>query len=285
MSAPAAPTPEGLAVFNPTPPSSGFSPLNPAPSLKAQNAFGRANALVAGSLERQATGLRINRGADDPAGLISSEQLNAQLAALEAETRAAERADSVAATADAALLTVSDQLSEAKALAVANANTGGMSDAEIEANQMQAESIVQSVERQLSTASFNDVKLFDGGVRLSARGETFDVPALSPATLGLSGAKPSNPGDFAAALDTAVARVNTARGEIGAFQKNTIGGLKRNAQVEFENIAAANSIIRDTDFAAESAAFARASVLGASSGVALQLTNSQPASALRFITG
>ncbi|MEM7756236.1 MAG: flagellin [Planctomycetota bacterium] len=271
-------------MFNPTPPiGSGTTPLNPAPGLKAENAFGRANTLVAASLERQATGMRINRGADDPAGLISSEQLNAQLAALEAETRASERADAIAATADAALSTVSGQLSEARALAVANANTGGMSEAEIEANQMQAQSIVQSVERQLSSASFNDVKLFDGGVRLSTRGETFDIAVTSAATLGLSDVNTSNPDELASVLSSAAERVNTLRGEIGSFQKNTLGAIQRNTRVEIENVSAANSIIRDTDFAAESAAFARASILGASSGTALRLTNDNTASMLRFV--
>ncbi|MEM1186367.1 MAG: flagellin [Planctomycetota bacterium] len=264
---------------------SSTSPLNPAPSIGAQNAFNAANNLVALSLQRQSTGLRINRGADDPAGLISSEQLQAQLAALEAETRAADRASAVAATADAALSTVSDQLAEAKALAVANANTGGMSEAEIEANQMQAESILQSIDRQLSNASFNDVKLFDGGVRLSARGETYDVPQTSLNTLGLGGVNFANTDELSSAVDTATNRVNTIRGDLGAFQKNVIDALKRNTQVEFENISSANSIIRDTDFAAESAFFARASVLGATSGTALQFTNSQPATALNLITG
>jgi len=261
----------------------GFRPLNPAPSLAAQSALARTNALVAGSLERQSTGMRINRGADDPAGLISSEQLNAQLAALDAETRAMERADSVAATADAALLTVSDQLSEAKALAVANANTGGMSDAEIEANRMQAESIVQSVDRQLSTASFNDVKLFDGGVTLKAGGETFTIDATTPATLGLSGVNTANPDELSSAVQTAAGRVNVLRGRIGAFQTNQIDAQRRGKTVEFENVSAANSIIRDTDFAAESARFARARILGATGGEALRLVNQSPGAALRFL--
>lgn len=262
----------------------GITPLNPAPSLGAQNAFGRANALIAGSLERQATGLRINRGADDPAGLISSEKLNAQLAALEAETRAAERADSVAAVADAALSTISGQLSEARALAVANANTGGMSDAEIEANQMQAESIAQSIGRQLDTAAFNDVKLFDGGVTLSARGETLDIEQTSLNTLGLGDVNFADADQLVSAFATAADRVNTLRGNIGSFQKNVIGGIRRNTQVEIENVSAANSIMRDTDFAAESAFFARASILGSSSGTALSLTN-QNAEGVLKLTG
>lgn len=265
--------------------SGGITPNNPAPSIGAQNALGRANGLIAASLERQSTGLRINRGADDPAGLISSEQLKAQLAVLEAETRSMERADAVAATADAALGEISGQMAEARALAVANANTGGMSDAEIAANEMEMASIQQSVDRQLRGAEFNGVKLFDGGVTLSAGGATLNIEPTTALTLGLSDVNFANPDEVSSAVGTAADRVNTLRGRIGAFQANVIGSRRASNAVEFENISAANSIIRDTDFAAESARFARASVLGASSGTALRLTNESPRNALWLLTG
>ena len=183
------------------------------------------------------------------------------------------------------MLTISDQLSEAKALAVANANTGAMSDAEIEANQMQAESIMQSVGRQLSTATFNESKLFDGGVTLKAGSDSMSIPPTSSITLGLSSVDIGNPDELASAVSTAATRVNTLRGELGAFQANQIDSQRRGARVQFENVSAANSIIRDTDFAAESARFARAQILGASGGAALRLTNDNAAATLRLIGG
>src|SRR5688572_8933966 len=84
---------------------------------------------VASSMEKLATGLRINRGADDPAGLIASEDLRAALKMLDAETRAMERTDMVANVADGALGEMSELLSNANAAEVATANSGGLSDA------------------------------------------------------------------------------------------------------------------------------------------------------------
>jgi flagellin len=98
-------------------------------SLIAQRNYAAANGLVSSSLQKMATGSRINRGADDPAGLISSEQLSAALASLDAESSGMDRADAVANVADGALSEVSGLLSDANAAAVANANTGGMSQA------------------------------------------------------------------------------------------------------------------------------------------------------------
>ncbi|MEM0982754.1 MAG: hypothetical protein AAGI17_02260 [Planctomycetota bacterium] len=100
-------------------------------------ALGRANNQLFTATQRLATGVRINRGADDPAGLISSERLSAALAALEAESRSFQRSRAVTNTADGALDGLTDQLNRADQLAIAAANTGGVSDAEREAMQME----------------------------------------------------------------------------------------------------------------------------------------------------
>src|SRR5687767_9682481 len=139
----------------------GFTP-NGFSSLLAQR-YQRLNPMkLAGSLQKLATGYRINRGADDPAGLIASEQLRGTLAALEAELRMLERTDHQAATADGALGEVSDMLVEARGLAVANANDAGLSDLEKQANQAQIDSILVSVDRVSRSTSFNGTKLLDG---------------------------------------------------------------------------------------------------------------------------
>ena len=84
------------------------------------------------SLERLATGRQINRGADNPAGLIASENLGAVLKGLEAEVRSMQRADNVANVAEGALASTSDLLIEAKGLAVTAANSAGMSIEELQ---------------------------------------------------------------------------------------------------------------------------------------------------------
>src|SRR5262245_11641775 len=117
------------------------------PAMVALRHFAQASWAVASSMEKLATGSRINRGADDPAGLISSEDLRGALASLDAESRGMERADAVAQVADGALAEVSDLLSDAHAAEVAMANTGGMSRAERDARQMEIDWARQSADR------------------------------------------------------------------------------------------------------------------------------------------
>ncbi|HHN78881.1 MAG TPA: hypothetical protein ENK11_09465 [Phycisphaerales bacterium] len=255
------------------------------------NTFNRTQGLLLQSAQRLATGQRINAGRDDPAGLIASENLEAQLAALEAESRALERNDAVVSTADAALAQVGDMLTEGEALAVAAANTGAMSDAERDALQLEMDSINQSVDRTLRSASFGGVPLFNGDVSIPAGGDSFDLDAMTASSLGetdidgtvYSQSDTSNgealaingdrPGDAQSVIGASIEQIATLRGRIGAFQKNEIGARRAGVLAEIENVSAANSIIRDTDYAAETAKQARLQTLAASSGAVLALAN------------
>jgi hypothetical protein len=104
-------------------------------SMIAQSNLSRTNQELQVRLERLSTGLRINRGADDPAGLIVSERLRSEIRGLEQAVKNSERAGSVIATAEGYLAEVADMLNSIKALAVEAANTGAVSKEEIEANQ------------------------------------------------------------------------------------------------------------------------------------------------------
>ena len=202
---------------------------------------GRINASVnknlAGSLTKLSTGQRINRAADNPAGLISSEQLRAALAALDAESRSLQRTDAVAAVAGGALGEVSDQLIEARTLATTNANTAGLSDAERQANQLQIDSILSNVDRVSRSTSFNGQPLLDGTASLTAAGATLDIGSVQSSDLGgveidgqsltlgdvrTGGALDTASGQAAGAataIDAAIGQVSRLRGEIGSFQK------------------------------------------------------------------
>jgi flagellin-like hook-associated protein FlgL len=260
-------------------------------SFQAQNA----------SLFKLATGLRINVGRDDPAGLISSERLRATLASLDAESRALQRADHVTAVADGALGEISDLLVDAQGLAVANANTGAMSDAERQANQTQLDSIVQSIDRIAATTSFNGQSLLDGTATIRAGDDSLSLDNVAPREIGIvdsdgqtydlsdvtsGGALNIVDGDVGAALEsisTAASQVASMRGELGAFSKNLIGpSLSANA-VAIENTAAANSFIRDTDYAAEASALVRSQLLGRTSIFALMQQVSRGESVLSLI--
>lgn len=241
---------------------------------------------------RLAAGDRIARGADDPAGLIASERLRAELAGLDAETRGLDRAEAVAAVAEGALREVSGLLGDARALAAANANTAGLSNAEREANRLALDSALQAIDRIAATTTFNGGRLLDGSVTLAAAGGSVGVVSASTSELGRvdsggktyrlsdarsGGAISGDPQLTLASIRQAAEQVGVALGAIGAFVRNTIEPARRSWAVAFENTTAASSVIRDADAAFESSAWTRARTLRDASLTALTLAQSSPA--------
>ena len=137
-------------------------------SLIAQRVLGQNNFALSQSLERLSTGLRISRGKDDPAGLIASENLRAEKAALNAAIGNAERADQVMNIAEGGLQEISSLLTELQGLVTATANKAGISNSEKEANQLQIDSILQTIDRISSATSFQGVKLLNGNYAYQA---------------------------------------------------------------------------------------------------------------------
>ncbi len=149
------------------------------PSLVARATLARSGQELELRLSRLSTGLRINRGADDPAGLIVSERLRSDLRGVEQGVKNAERASGVIATTEASLSEVSDLLNSIKALIVESANTGGNSPEEREANQLQIDSAIDSITRISNTASFGGLKLLNGSLDYSLSG--IDTTAIAKA--------------------------------------------------------------------------------------------------------
>jgi flagellin len=116
------------------------------------------------SLQRLSSGMRINSGADDPAGLIASETLRSEIQGISTAIDNSTRASNVISTADAALGEVSNLLVSIKGLVVQAANTGGLSPDEIEANQLQVDSAIASITRISNSTSFAGLKLLDGSL-------------------------------------------------------------------------------------------------------------------------
>lgn len=231
------------------------------------------------SLERLAGGERINRASDDPVGLITSEGFRAILATLESEAKLLQRSDQVSSVVDGALGDMSGLLDDAERLLHENANTAGVSDEEREANQMQLDSIISSINRVADTAQFNGTPLFDGELTLTANGQTMHVDRLHANDLGsveledgsfalsdlaTDGSLNIVSGDLAEAQETLAAardQVASLRGRVGSFQKHTIGARLGEIGRTMEQTAAANAQIRDTEYAHETAEYARSRVL------------------------
>ena len=113
-------------------------------------------------LERLSSGLRINAGKDDPAGLIASENLRSEMRGLEGGIANSLRASSVIATAEGALNEISSLLIDIKGLLVTSANKGGLSDEELDANQLQVDSAINSIQRIANSTQFEGFKLLNG---------------------------------------------------------------------------------------------------------------------------
>ncbi|MBL0926732.1 MAG: flagellin [Phycisphaerales bacterium] len=133
-------------------------------SMIGQRVLGANRTSLDTSLERLSTGLRINRGKDDPAGLIASQNLRAEKAALNAAIGNAQRADQVVNIAEGGLNEISSLLTELQSLVTGTANTAGLSREEKEANQLQIDSILQTIDRVASSTSFQGARLLNGNL-------------------------------------------------------------------------------------------------------------------------
>ena len=141
-------------------------------SLVAQNALRKNQASLSTSLERLSTGLKINSGADDPAGLIASENLKSEQTGITSAINNANRATNVVGTAEGGLSEVSDLLTQLQGLITSTANSGGLSSTEISANQSQVDSILSTINRISSTTTFEGKQLLNGSLGYTTSGVT-----------------------------------------------------------------------------------------------------------------
>lgn len=152
-------------------------------SLVAQKTLARSNDQLQTALTRLSTGLRINAGKDDPAGLIASEVLRSDIVAVNRAITNSERANQLIATADSALGQVSALLNDVRGLVSEAANTGALSDDQIAANQSQIDSSLEAIDRIAQTTSFQGRRLLDGSLDfLTSSAGTADIRATG--TLG-----------------------------------------------------------------------------------------------------
>ncbi len=156
------------------------SPVNNLMSLVALRSLSETNLRLNQTMFSLATGISINRAADNPSGLVASEFLRSELAALDAASRNVQRADSVLNVADSGLSEIDGLLADLDGLAVEAANTAGMSDSERRAIQMEADSILSAIDRIAGGTNFAGNTLTDGSVgnevtNVSGNAESVDV--------------------------------------------------------------------------------------------------------------
>lgn len=126
---------------------------------------------LSSSMEKLSSGLRINRAADDPAGLVISEKMRAQITGLNAAVKNAEKAVNMVSTAEASLDKVMGMLNKMRELAINSANTGVNDSAMLAANQSELDELIDSITRIAGFTQFGTLKLLDG----TLFGDTNDV--------------------------------------------------------------------------------------------------------------
>ncbi len=137
-------------------------------AMNALRNVGETNMAFGKSISRLSTGLRINSAADDPAGLIISENFRAQISGIDQAIRNNQDAVNLVKTAEAALDEVNRLLRDARTLALASANSGTQTSQQIQANQNQLTSIINSVSRISEQTQFGTKRLLDGSSGVSA---------------------------------------------------------------------------------------------------------------------
>jgi len=228
-----------------------------------------------------ATMSRINRGADDPAGLIAAESLRAEIASLDAADRTAERAGAAIDVADGALGQVSQLLNDIQGNVVAAASST-TSDAERAAYQAEIDGAVEAINRIGATTEFNGQRLLDGSLpaislALSAnvadqaqvslpvvRADQLGGSAGSLADLATGGSASlasGKPGLSIDILKQARSHVLQSRAQLGAFSRYTLDSGREVMAGSQENLYGALSRIADTDVASATAEFVQSRIL------------------------
>lgn len=151
-------------------------------AMNALRNVGNTGVEFSKAITRLSTGMRITSAADDPAGLIISENFRSQISSLDQALRNNQDAVNFAKTAEGALDEVNRLLRDARSLAVASGNTGALSSEQLQANQSQLSSIVSSITRIAGNTAFGTKKLLDGSAGIVASvtdGSKFQAISLS----------------------------------------------------------------------------------------------------------
>ncbi|GAA1931064.1 flagellin N-terminal helical domain-containing protein [Nocardioides marmoribigeumensis] len=239
------------------------------------------------SLEKLSSGFRINRAADDAAGLAISEGLRSQIGGLKVGVRNAQDGVSLAQTAEGALTEVHSMLQRMNDLAV-QYNNGTQSTESKAALQSEFDALNTEIGRIKDNTKFNGVDLFDGTAKTFQvgydNGDTIDVDAAALADFTAGAAMAAVDIADSNTLQAAITEVSTQRASLGAIQ-NRFEHTINNVNVAVENLSASESRIRDTDMAQEMMAFTRSQILSQAGTAMLAQANQASQGVLQLLRG
>lgn len=255
--------------------------------------FASGNALSV-SFERLSSGFRINRAADDAAGLQITDRMTSQIQGLNQAVANANDAISLSQTAEGALGEVTSALQRIRQLAVQSQN-GINTSADRTALQSEVSALKSEISRIAQNTEFAGVGILNGTYSAvflvgANAGQTISVNISRTGGYGASGLSLTNTtvataaGASAAitAIDNAISTIGATRADLGALQ-NRFQSTIRNLSNISENVSAARSRIKDTDFAIETAQLTRNQIIQQASITVLSQANQRPQSALQLL--
>ncbi len=279
--------------------------FNNIPSLNAQRILGINSDRLAQSVERIASGIRINRGADDAAGLAISEALRSDIRALRQAVRNASDGISLINVTEGALNEQSGILIRLRELA-SQAATGTVGSTERQTIQLEFKSLRDEIDRIAATTEFNGQLLVDGslsssvpfanhiliqvGIDASAASRIdlnseVNLTAITASSLAIDVLSVTTAGAALTALDSlnsSISVVTQGRGKVGAVQNRLVRTIA-NLSISIENLSAAESAIRDADIAEEVALLTRNQILVQAATAMVGQANLIPQSVLQLL--
>jgi flagellin len=254
-------------------------------AFNAHRQLVQTSANAAKSMERLSSGSRINRAADDAAGLAISEKLRGQIRGLAQAQRNSQDGVSLVQTAEGSLNEVHSMLQRVRELAVQYQN-GTLSTSDKAAITAEAAQLSSEIERIGTTADFNGIKLLDGStttVSFQVGANDNDTIAVTTASLGSKvGSIDVSQTNAISAIDAAIENVSTLRGGFGAVQ-NRLEHTLNNLATYQENLTASESRIRDVDMASEMVEFSKDQILQQAGTSMLAQANQAPQAVLSLL--
>ncbi|NIA12620.1 MAG: flagellin FliC [Nitrospiraceae bacterium] len=261
------------------------------PALNTARVLGRSTKALNRSLERLSSGLRINRAADDAAGLAIAEGFRSQVRGTQVAQRNAQDGVSLVQTAEGALSETTNILQRVRELAVQAAN-GTQSTNNREALNQEVLQLLEQIDDIATDTEFNGIRVLSSSQTLTLQAGantsqtlTINVTGAKTSELGVSAVRVSNMASAVSALstiDTALKSVTTLRSTFGAYQ-NRLEFTINTLAIQEENSAASESAIRDANIATETIAFTRNQILVAAGTSVLAQANLVPQTALTLL--
>ncbi|MCC3374074.1 flagellin [Cohnella sp. REN36] len=245
------------------------------------------------SSEKLSSGYKINRAADDAAGLSISEKMRTQIRALNQAQANAQDGISLVQTAEGAMSEVSDMLSRMKELAV-KASNGTYNASDLEAIDAEFKSLSTAIDSIAKSTTFNGITVLNGTTAISIQiGDTTSAQNTVAITLqnvelnqlSISGKDLTtgpNASTAMVAIDSDIGKINKARSSFGALQ-NQLEHTFNNLGATSENLQAAESRIRDTDMAKEMMNYSKLNILQSAATSMLAQANQAPQSVLQLL--